>query len=263
MILVFGGTTEGKKVATLLQEKSMPFVYSTKTNIPFQENDIANYRYGALDQKQLEKYLLENDVKIIINASHPFAELLHNTIANVAESLQIPVIRFGRKLLPKTINPLVSYVNTYDDACELLEKHQVILALTGVQSIKRLKPWWQKQSIFFRILNRPESLAIAAESNFPEKQLILGLPSDNLEKEIDLINTKSIDLILTKETGNSGFLSTKINAALKTDTQIIIITQPEIPPYFQQVFNVVELENLLTSTQRSLSLTNNTTVKWD
>ncbi|WP_431167217.1 precorrin-6A/cobalt-precorrin-6A reductase [Tenacibaculum halocynthiae] len=263
MILVFGGTTEGKKVATLLQEKSMPFVYSTKTNIPFQENKIASYRHGALNEKQLESYLIKNDVKLIVNASHPFAEVLHNTIARVAESLQIPVIRFGRKLLSKTINPLVSYVNTYDDACDLLEKHQVILALTGVQSIKRLKPWWQKQSIFFRILNRPESLAIAAESNFPDEQLILGLPSADLKKEIDLINTKSIDLILTKETGNSGFLSTKINAALKTNTQIIIITQPEIPQYFKLVFNETELENLITEIKNSISLTNNTTVKWD
>ncbi|WP_435263090.1 precorrin-6A/cobalt-precorrin-6A reductase [Tenacibaculum sp. nBUS_03] len=262
MILVFGGTTEGKKVAKLLQEKSMPFVYSTKTNIPFQENDIATYRYGALNEKQLEKYLLENSIEIIINASHPFAELLHNTIANTAEKMQIPVIRFGRKLLSKTTSSLVTYVNTYDEATKLFNESHILLALTGVQSIKKLKPWWQKQPIYFRILNRPESLAIAAESNFPNKQLILGLPSDNLEKEIDLINKKAINLILTKETGNSGFLSTKINAALKTNTQIIIINQPKIPQYFKLVFNENELDKLITEIQSSISLTNNT-AKWD
>ncbi|OCK41863.1 hypothetical protein BA195_13530 [Tenacibaculum soleae] len=262
MILVFGGTTEGRKVAKLLQEKSMLFVYSTKTNIPFEENKIASYRHGALNEKQLENYLIKNNVKLIVNASHPFAEILHNTIARVAESLQIPVIRFGRKLLSKTIHPLVFYVNTYDDASNLFKENHILLALTGVQSIKRLKHWWQKNTTYFRILNRPESLAIARESNFPEEQLILGLPSADLKKEIELIKAKSINIVLTKETGNSGFLSTKIEAALKTDTQIIIITQPEIPPYFKPVFNVVELENLLTSTQRSLSLTNNAT-KWD
>ena len=215
MILVFGGTTEGKKVAKLLQEKSMPFVYSTKTNIPFIENEIASYRHGALNETELENYLINNSIKIIINASHPFAEILHSTIAKVAESLQIPVIRFGRKLLSKTIHPLVSYVNTYEAALELLKENQTLLALTGVQSIKRLKQWWQKNTTYFRILNRPESLAIAHESNFPEKQLILGLPSANLEREIDLILTNRINIILTKETGNSGFLSTKIDTALK------------------------------------------------
>ena len=60
MILVFGGTTEGKKAATLLEGLAMPFVYSTKTNIPFEETEVASYRHGALNEKQLEDYLIEN-----------------------------------------------------------------------------------------------------------------------------------------------------------------------------------------------------------
>ena len=120
MILVFGGTTEGKKVATLLESLAMPFVYSTKTKTCFQETKIASYSHGALDEEQLESYLTENKIKIIINAAHPFAEILHNTIAKVAKRLQMPVIRFGRKLLAKTIHPLVFYVNTYDDASSII-----------------------------------------------------------------------------------------------------------------------------------------------
>lgn len=186
-----------------------------------------------------------------MNASHPFAEILHHTIAKVAESLQITVIRFGRQLLSKTIHPLVSYVNTYDAALELLKENQTLLVLTGVQSIKKLKPWWQKHTTYFRILNRPESLAIANESNFPKKQLILGLPSANLEKEIALIEANHIEIILTKEAGNSGFLSTKIEAALKTNAQIIIITQPKIPNYFKQVFSETALQSLIMLTNTS------------
>ena len=101
---------------------------------------------------------------------------------------------------------------------------------------------------YFRILNRSESLAIAAKSNFPKKQLILGLPSANLKKEIGLIKTHQIDVILTKETGNTGFLSTKIEAALKTNAQIIIINQPKIPAYFEVVYNVDELELFISKT---------------
>ncbi len=248
MILVFGGTTEGKRTAALLESMALPFVYSTKTNIPFTTTKIASYRHGALDEKQLKKYIIENTIKTIINASHPFAEILHNTIAKVAESMQIPVLRFGRQLLPKTEHPLVSYVKTYEDALYLLPKGKILLALTGVQSIKRLKPRWLKQLTYFRILNRPESLAIAAESNFPKEQLILGLPSANLEKEIDLIKTHQIDVVLTKETGNSGFLSTKIEAALKTNAHIIIIKQPRIPGYFKVVYNTDELELFISKT---------------
>ncbi|TPN87037.1 precorrin-6A/cobalt-precorrin-6A reductase [Aquimarina algicola] len=248
MILVFGGTTEGKKTAALLESMRLPFVYSTKTNIAFETNDIVSYRYGALDEQQLEKYILGHDITMIVNASHPFAELLHSTIAKVAESLQIPVFRFGRQLLPKTANPLVFYVKTYEEALDLLEENKTLLALTGVQSIKRLTPRWKKNTTYFRILNRPESLAIARQSNFPRKQLILGFPSNDLEKEIDLIKTYQVDVVLTKETGNSGFLSTKIEVALKTDTSIIIIEQPKIPEYFIVVYDADTLELLISKT---------------
>jgi len=248
MILVFGGTTEGKKVATLLESLAMPFVYSTKTKIGFQETKIASYRYGALDAAQLERFLTKNKIKIIINAAHPFAEILHDTIAKVAERLQMPVIRFGRKLLAKTIHPLVFYVDTYEEALALLKENQRLLALTGVQSIEKIKSWWQNYTTYFRILDRPASLAIAAKSNFPKKQLILSLPSANLQQEIGLIKTHQIDVVLTKETGNSGFLSTKIEAVLKTNTQIIIINQPKISAYFEVVYSVDELELCITKT---------------
>ena len=260
MILVFGGTTEGKKVAKLLQGEAMPFVYSTKTNIPFKVNEIVSYRHGALDEKALEAYLLKHKIHTIINASHPFAEILHSTIAKVAERLQIPVIRFGRKLLPKTKHSLVTYVHSYDEGFNLLQEHHILLALTGVQSIKRLKPWWQKHTSYFRILDRAESLAIANESKFPKEQLILGLPSANLENEINLITKNNINIILTKETGNSGFLSTKIEAALKTNAQIIIIKQPKIPSYFQQVVDETELHHLLITTHPLDVLTKNSTL---
>ncbi len=249
MILVFGGTTEGKKVAALLESLAMPFVYSTKTKICFQETKVARYTHGALDEEQLERFLIANKVKIIINAAHPFAELLHGTIAKVAQQLQLPVIRFGRKLLPQTVHPLVFYVNTYEDALALLKEDQRLLALTGVQSIEKIKSWWQNHPTYVRILDRPASLAMATASNFPTKQLILGLPSADLEKEIDLIQTHQIDVILTKETGSSGFLSTKIEAALKTNTQIIIINQPKIPAYFDVAYQVDELELFIAKTR--------------
>jgi len=248
MILVFGGTTEGKKVATLLASLAMPFVYSTKTKIAFPETAIARYRHGALDEKQLQNYLTTHHIHTIINAAHPFAVLLHSTIAQVGERMQIPVIRFGRELLAKKNHPLVDYVNSYEEALALLKENQRLLALTGVQSIQKLKSWWQQHTTYFRILDRPVSLAMARAQNFPDQHLILGLPSANLEKEMALIKAHTITIILTKETGNSGFLSTKIEAALRTNTKIIIIKQPKTPAYFKVVYTTDALEVLLSKT---------------
>ena len=248
MILVFGGTTEGKKVAAFLESSAIPFVYSTKTKISFLETKTAQYRFGALNEKQLQDYILTNNITTIINAAHPFAQELHRVIAKVGAQLQLSVIRFARVLLEKTIHPLVRYVASYQEALQELEHFKSLLALTGVQSIDKLQPYWLKNSTYFRILNRPASLKVARKSNFPEKQLILGMPSGDLEKEITILRTHKIDVVLTKETGSSGFLEVKINAALQTNTPILIIKQPQTPPYFKVIHHLQELEFLQSKT---------------
>ena len=68
MILVFGGTTEGRKTATLLEGMGLPFIYSTKTKIDFSETENSRYRYGILEGKELSEYLEKENIKLIINA---------------------------------------------------------------------------------------------------------------------------------------------------------------------------------------------------
>ena len=261
MILVFGGTTEGKKTAALLQSKAVPFVYSTKTKIAFETSAVAKYRHGALDEDALINYVKSHQINGIIDAAHPFAEILHETIAKAATACNVPVMRFERARIPKTDHPLVSYINSYSEALDILQEGDHLLALTGVQSIAKLKAFWQYNPAYFRILDRPESKAIADASNFPTDQLILGMPSANLEEEVTLIQKHHINIILTKETGASGFLTTKIEVALQTKARIFIIEKPTTPPSFTQVFS----EDALLEQLQELTLLSNakTQQAWD
>ena len=96
MILVFGGTTEGRKAVEVLEEGGKVFYYSTKTG----EQDITLHNGqcidGALDGEAMRTFCQEHDIRLIVDAAHPFASQLHQTIAQVAESLNIPVIRYER-----------------------------------------------------------------------------------------------------------------------------------------------------------------------
>ena len=76
-------------------------------------------------------------------------------------------------------------------------------------------------------------------------KLILGMPNKIVVKEIQLIRSKSIDVILTKESGQSGSLSIKIEAALTLDIQIFIIKRPSLPNTFITFNNDYEIINHL------------------
>lgn len=247
MILVFGGTTEGKKTVEVLEALQLSYVYSTKTEINFDKTVYGSYRFGALSEKELKVFIELNNISLIINAAHPFATVLHQTIALVSEKTRTPVIRLERQYPERKKHPLVHYVSDYDDALVVLQKEKkTLLALSGVQSISKLESYWKEIPSYFRILDRASSIEMALVNGFPKKQLILGLPNKAAEEEIFLIQQHKIGIILTKESGDSGSLSAKIEAALEVGIPIIIIEKPELSNTFQLAHNQNELEELIT-----------------
>ncbi|PSL26385.1 precorrin-6A reductase [Chitinophaga ginsengisoli] len=234
MILVFGGTTEGKKVAGILEKVACPYYYSTKTSIDFQAGPYGRYRHGALTAAQLQTFCKEHAIKAIIHASHPFATQLHATIHEGAQALSLPVLRFERRYQDRQKHPLVKYCAAYTEALAWLEQYPVkrLLALTGVQTIAPLTDYWKKHDTIFRILPRESSLALAEQAGFPKEKLIQEMPGDDLEQELAIIRQYNISCILTKESGESGFLATKIQAALQSSIPILIIERPTLPDTF-------------------------------
>jgi precorrin-6x reductase len=243
MILVFGGTTEGKKVAGILEKAECPYYYSTKTSIDFQPGAHGKYRFGALTPDALQTFCKTHAIKAIIHASHPFATILHETIHEGAQALSLPVLRFERSYPDRQDHPLIRYCPSYAAALSWLEKHPAkrLLALTGVQTIAPLTDYWKKHDTIFRILPRESSMALAAQAGFPAEKLIREMPGDDPEQELAIISHYGIDCILTKESGESGFLATKIEAALQSSIPILIIERPVLPDAFIPVTDEASL----------------------
>ena len=111
MILVFGGTTEGRKAVEVLEEAGSPYYYSTKTG----EQDITLHHGqridGALDAEGMLAFCQAHDIRLIVDAAHPFASQLHQTIAHISESLGIPAIRYERIYPPR--DPDITWIDDY------------------------------------------------------------------------------------------------------------------------------------------------------
>lgn len=243
MILVFGGTTEGKLVCTALTGTGYSFWYSSKTPIEVSLPENAQYRYGAFTPAMLKDFCTEHHIKLIIHAGHPFAAELHKTIAQVSMHGNIPVIRFERQYPPKQEHPLLRYVNSYEEALVQLDAagYEPVLSLTGVQTIARLRTYWHSKKMLFRILPRDSSVAIAREAGFPEENLLLSFPGTTVEAEREVIRTTGAQAIITKESGESGFLSVKKEAAIAAGIPLFIIARPSLPAHFNLVSDEVAL----------------------
>ena len=218
MILVFGGTTEGRKAVEVLEEGGKPYFYSTKTG----EQDITLHNGqridGALDDDAMRMFCQEHDIRLIVDAAHPFASQLHQTIAEVSDSLGIPAIRYERIYPPR--NPGITWIDNYS---QIPADIHSLLATTGVQSIAKLKPLETEGiKVYYRILNRESSIALALKQGASEEQLCYYEDPNDIPVDAEAI--------LLKESGLSGGFLEKVEAAKARGMRIIALKRPHLSP---------------------------------
>ncbi|AVM57018.1 precorrin-6x reductase [Bacteroides heparinolyticus] len=231
MILIFGGTTEGRISIQTLEEAGKPFYYSTKGDEQevFLHNGIR--LHGAMDAEQIVAFCHLQDIKLIVDAAHPFATQLHHTLEQVSSETRIPVIRFER-IFPERDERHITWCRDYDDAMQRIEAAGVstLLVLSGVQSIGKLKPLWQKQDgVCFRILDRDSSRRLAREQGFPSERLFYYRQG---EDERILLQQLRPEAILTKESGMSGGFSEKVEAARQMGVRVFALCRPDTSSNF-------------------------------
>ena len=223
MILVFGGTTEGRKAVEVLEEGGSPYYYSTKTG----EQDLTLHHGqridGALDAEAMQNFCREHDIRLMVDAAHPFAAQLHQTIAEVSDALMIPAIRYER-IFPER-DASLEWLDSYE---QVPHDIKTLLATTGVQSISKLKPLETKGvKVYYRILNRESSIALAQKQGARMEQLCYFEDPKDVPVEADAI--------LLKESGLSGGFQEKVDAAKAKGMRILVLKRPEAPAVFKIV----------------------------
>ena len=213
MILVFGGTTEGRKAVEVLEEAGTPYYYSTKTG----EQDIVLHNGqrtdGALDAEAMRLFCREHDIRLIVDAAHPFASRLHETIA----SMGLPVVRYERIYPPRDED--ITWIDDYTDIVAADLHGKTLLATTGVQSIGKLKHLEaQGVRIVYRILNRESSILSAHEQGATDDQLCYYEDG----------TMPPADVILLKESGLSGGFVEKVAEARAKGMRIIALKRPQL-----------------------------------
>ena len=217
MVLIFGGTTEGRKAAEVLEEAGSPYFYSTKTgeqDLTLQHGQRIN---GALDAQAMTAFIKAHDIRLIVDAAHPFASQLHQTIIAVASEINIPVVRYERIYPPH--DPDITWI---DDYSQIPTDIHTLLATTGVQSISKLKPLEaQGIKLYYRILPRESSIRLAHQQGATDDQLLFYQDGATIDIEADAI--------LLKESGLSGGFPEKVAAAREKGMRIIALSRPQLP----------------------------------
>ncbi len=233
MILILGGTTEGRVAVRVADEAAATYYYSTKGTLQSIECAHGIRLTGAMNAEEMECFCRDHAIKLLIDAAHPFAQVLHQTIEKVSKCLQIPVIRYERRYPPRDEDLI--WCDSYADAIHQMENKgiQRLLALSGVNTLAPLRPYWRSHTTWFRILEREESLSLAEKQGFPQERLVFYREG---EDELKLLEQLHPDAILTKESGFSGYFMDKVNAARQFGIPVFVVKRPTLPETFYRVY---------------------------
>lgn len=228
MILILGGTTEGRLAVKVADEAGSPYYYSTRGNSQNIVCKHGTHVTGGMDLSSMTDFCRTHSIRLLIDAAHPFAIELHQTVAQVAEALDVPAVRLERKY-PERTSDMV-WCADYADAILRLKADGItrLLALTGIQTISKLRGYWQENTCWFRILRREESLDMVRSQGFDEQNVVYY--EEDSDKE--LLTRLNPQAILTKESGDSGGFIQKVEAARACQVPVYVVCRPSLPEGF-------------------------------
>lgn len=246
-ILIFAGTTEGRKLSESLAASGINHTLCVATEygeIVLKENSFMTVHRGRMDEEQIREFIQNGKFEAVVDATHPYANIVTNNIKSAMEEMNIPYLRLKRELNTSQKEENVTYFET-NEACakELEEIQGNILLTTGSKELKKYCVSEDvKSRLFVRVLPGMESLSLCMEQGIKGKQIIAMQGPFTTEMNEAMIRQYGISCLITKQSGTSGGYYEKLEAAKKTGISVFVIGHPgEDAGYsFHEVCNELE-----------------------
>ena len=223
-ILIFGGTTEGRRAAELLLGKGVPCTVSVATQYGeevLQPHPLMTIHTGRLDRSGMAGMMREERYLCVIDATHPYAQIVSGEIEAACGETGLPYLRLMREETGAgnpdsgTEGGTCVYVRDVAQAGTFLASAPGrILVTTGSKDLVQFaKALGDPSRITARVLPAQESLHACAEAGLAGKQIIAMQGPFDTEMNRAQIRYAGASWILTKETGAAGGYPEKIEAA--------------------------------------------------
>ena len=225
-ICIFAGTTEGRKLAELLRESAelTVCVATEYGEVMLEGIEGIAVRTGRLDEQEMEQMFREESFSRIIDATHPYADIVTGNIASAAEKAGIPVIRILRGG-DKHITDAV-YVASVAEAAEYLAEHDgKVLLTTGAKELAAYSGL-DMTRVWARVLPSAASLEACLQAGVPTAHIIAAQGPFSREMNAAQLRMIGADYLVTKASGRNGGFDEKIEAAADAGAVAVIIGQP-------------------------------------
>lgn len=233
-VMVMAGTNDAANIIKKLKNvKEINILATTTTEYG---GDIAKSA-GAddviskgLNKEELVETIKEKSINLLVDSTHPFASQATLNAIKASENVGIKYIRFERPSIDIIDDPLVHKVFSFQEASAKASKltDGRVLHLSGVSTLKHVVDAIDSSHVFARVLPSVDSIQQCLDLGLKQENIIAMQGTFSKKFNKALMKEYNISLIITKESGESGGFTSKINASLELGLDIVVVTRPEI-----------------------------------
>lgn len=228
-ICIFGGTTEGRKLAEFLSGQPCDVMVCVATDygqtlLPEAEHVSVSAR--RLPVGEIVSLLTEHRFDLVIDATHPYAQSITKSIARACRETGTPRWRLLRGA--SGVSPEHTYVETVSDAAAFLsETEGNILLTTGSKELAGFSqlPGFSAR-VWARVLPLQSSLGACAQAGLPASHIFAMQGPFSEAMNAAMLRTIGAQYLVTKDGGAPGGFEEKESAAKSAGARLVVIGRP-------------------------------------
>jgi precorrin-6A/cobalt-precorrin-6A reductase len=234
MILMMAGTSDARELALQIKSAGYGLLTSVVTDNAAKGLEEAGLpvRTGRLNEQELADFIRQGSFKMVVDASHPFAEEASRNAIAAATLAKVPYIRFERESIQYHDHPKLTFVDDYEQAAAVAaEKQGVIMLTTGSKTLKVFTDkllGMPNTTLIARMLPRKDNMEKCEELGIDQKYIIAMQGPFSKELNTALYKQYKVTLMITKESGKAGAVDEKLEAALELGIETIMIGRPGV-----------------------------------
>lgn len=230
-IVIFGGTSEGRLLAKYCDENFIPAIVCVATEYGtelLEEYKNISVSEGRKDEEAMKKLFLDNNVEKVYDATHPYAKIVSENIIKVCNELKLEYVRILRdsKVLDKTLEKYYKEFENIEEVVDYLkDKNEKVLIATGSKELYKYKDL-EVKNLYPRVLANMIGIKACEDIGIPSSNIIAMQGPFDIDTNVALLKKYACKYLITKESGDIGGFSEKIEACKKVDAKALVIKRP-------------------------------------
>lgn len=230
-VIVFAGTTEGRKVSEWLAGQGIETMACVATEYGQQlveKKEHLTVRCGRLTTEEMQKLFREEGKPLVLDVTHPYAVAVSRNIHSACEISGCEYLRLIRPSVSWQEDGKLVVVDSVEEAVEYLNQTEGhVLVTTGSKELSKFTAVKDYQErIYARVLSTPEVVRQCSELGFTGQHLICMQGPFSKEMNLAMLRQFQASWMVTKESGKAGGFEEKLEAASLADAGVILIGRP-------------------------------------